>query len=87
MSCGDRLLTLKGIDTDFGEIIKTLDEITALGINCCLKPTLVRQSCLLESQTESFRLRAVYDRDAVNNFDSMCFSTTNYDRLNTHYVM
>ena len=64
MSCGERLHTLKGIDTEVGEILKKSDHISVLSVrnNCCFEPsTLFRRGCLLESQTECFHLRTVYD--------------------------
>ena len=44
MLCVERLHALKGIDTDFGEILKKLDDIRVLGTNRSFKPpTLLRK--------------------------------------------
>ena len=60
MCCGEILHTLKGIDTEVGEISKKSNQTGVLGTRRSLKPsTLIRQSCILESQHNFFCLRYI----------------------------
>ena len=85
MCCGERLHTLKGIDTEVGEIFKKADDTSVLVTNRCFKPpTLLRQSCLLESQIQCFRLRTVYGSVVANNFDSITLKSMSNHLCNSH---